>query len=125
MSSTFYLRAASIMGGLGVAAAAYGAHGLEKRVNGDDGKVKAWKSAANIQLIHAVALLAISQSPALFTRTSRYAAPLILAGTALFSGSIYGLILDTEKTWSRTFKLGPITPLGGLTLIFGWAALVL
>ncbi|KAI1316418.1 hypothetical protein EDD11_009981 [Mortierella claussenii] len=125
MSSAFYLRAASLIGGLGVMSAAYGAHGLEKRVNGDAAKIKAWNSAANIQLIHAVALLAISQSPVLLTRTSRFAAPLILLGTTLFSGSIYALILDTEKTWSRTLKLGPITPLGGLTLICGWVALAL
>ncbi|KAG0246490.1 hypothetical protein B0O80DRAFT_84812 [Mortierella sp. GBAus27b] len=125
MSSTFYLRAASILGGIGVFTAAYGAHGLEKRVQGDAGKIKAWSSAANIQLIHAVALLAISQSPAVMARTSRYAAPLILIGTALFSGSIYALILDTNKTFSRTLKLGPMTPLGGLTLAAGWFALVL
>ncbi|KAG0353595.1 hypothetical protein BGZ54_002180 [Gamsiella multidivaricata] len=125
MSSTFYLRAAAIVGGLGVMTAAYGAHGLEKRVNSDAGKLKAWNSAANIQLIHAVALLAISQSPALMARTSRFAAPLLLAGTVLFSGSIYALILDTNKTFSRTFKLGPMTPLGGLTLICGWFALAL
>ncbi|KAF9376042.1 hypothetical protein BGX21_003603, partial [Mortierella sp. AD011] len=85
----------------------------------------AWNSAAHIQLMHAVALLAISQSPSVLARTSRYAAPLMLVGTALFSGSIYGLILDPERTWSRALKLGPITPLGGLTLICGWFALVL
>ncbi|KAF9188627.1 hypothetical protein BGZ51_000490 [Haplosporangium sp. Z 767] len=123
--STFYLRAASIVGGLGVISAAYGAHGLEKRVNGDAGKLKAWNSAASIQMVHAVALLAISQSPAIMARTSRYAAPLMLIGTTMFSGSIYGLILDTDKKISRALKLGPITPLGGLTLIAGWFALML
>ncbi|KAG0249415.1 hypothetical protein BG011_009328 [Mortierella polycephala] len=123
--SSFYLRAASIVGGLGVISAAYGAHGLEKRVNGDAGKLKAWNSAASIQMIHAVALLAISQSPALMARTSRYAAPLMLIGTTMFSGSIYGLILDTDKKISRALKLGPITPLGGLALMAGWFALVL
>ncbi|KAF9580469.1 hypothetical protein BGW38_002881, partial [Lunasporangiospora selenospora] len=113
--------------GLGVATAAYGAHGLEKRVNGDAGKLKAWSSAANIQLLHAVALLAISQSPALLARASptRFAAPLFILGTTLFSGSIYGLILDQEKKYSRALKLGPLTPLGGLTLMAGWVALLL
>ncbi|KAF9920207.1 hypothetical protein FBU30_009993 [Linnemannia zychae] len=113
------------IGGLGVMTAAYGAHGLEKRVNNDPGKLKAWNSAANIQLIHSVALLAISQSPALLARSSRYAAPLILAGTTLFSGSIYTLILDTDKTLARKLRLGLATPLGGLILISGWFALVL
>ena len=66
---------------------------------------KAWSSAAHLQLIHAAALLAISQSPALLARTTGYAAPLMLAGTIMFSGSIYGLILDTEKKISRALKL--------------------
>jgi uncharacterized membrane protein YgdD (TMEM256/DUF423 family) len=37
----------------------------------------------------------------------------------LFSGSIYALTLNAEK-----FRfLGPVTPLGGLFLMAGWAAL--
>jgi uncharacterized membrane protein YgdD (TMEM256/DUF423 family) len=47
------------------------------------------------------------------------AASLLLAGMTLFSGSIYLLVLDPQR-----FKaLGPVTPLGGLCLIGGWAAL--
>jgi len=77
-------------------------------------------------MIQAVALLAISQSPVLMAKASgRYGATLILLGTALFSGSIYGLILDQDKTIARALKLGPMTPLGGLTLICGWFALAL
>ncbi|KAG0351228.1 hypothetical protein BG005_009310 [Podila minutissima] len=124
MSSSFYLRAASLVGGFGVMAAAYGAHGLEKRVNGDAGKLKSWNSAANIQMIHAVALLAISQSPALMARSTRFAAPLILLGTIGFSGSIQLLILDETKTLPRKV-LGPTTPLGGLLLMAGWFSLLL
>ncbi|KAF9984408.1 hypothetical protein BGZ65_000446 [Modicella reniformis] len=55
----------------------------------------------SIQLIHAVILLAISQSPAAMSRA--------LIGIALFSGSIYDLILDTNKTYSRALKLEPVT----------------
>ncbi|KAF9298168.1 hypothetical protein BGZ74_009502 [Mortierella antarctica] len=105
-------------------AAAYGAHGLEKRVNGDAGKLKSWNSASNIQMIHAVALLAISQSPALMARSTRFAAPLILLGTVGFSGSIQLLILDETKTLPRKV-LGPTTPLGGLLLMAGWFSLLL
>ncbi|KAG0038733.1 hypothetical protein BGZ82_010972 [Podila clonocystis] len=124
MSSSFYLRAAGLVGGLGVMAAAYGAHGLEKRVNGDAGKLKSWNSASNIQMIHAVALLAISQSPALMARSTRFAAPLILLGTIGFSGSIQLLVLDETKTLPRKI-LGPTTPLGGLLLMAGWFSLLL
>jgi len=55
-----------------------------------------------------------------------YAAPrnklamaLFSAGMAMFSGSIYLLVLDPAA-----FRpLGPVTPVGGLALIGGWAAL--
>ena len=37
----------------------------------------------------------------------------------MFSGSIYLLVLDPAR-----FKfLGPVTPLGGLSLVAGWVAL--
>ena len=39
----------------------------------------------------------------------------------VFSGSIYALVLDP----ARFRFLGPVTPLGGLCLIGGWAALAL
>jgi uncharacterized membrane protein YgdD (TMEM256/DUF423 family) len=41
-----------------------------------------------------------------------------LAGTLLFSGSLYGLALLGWK-W-----LGPITPIGGLLLLCGWLLLI-
>ena len=44
---------------------------------------------------------------------------LILAGVALFSGSIFGLVLFEIRA------LGPVTPIGGLCLLAGWASLVL
>jgi uncharacterized membrane protein YgdD (TMEM256/DUF423 family) len=44
---------------------------------------------------------------------------LFVAGTLLFSGSLYGYAL-TQARW-----LGPVTPLGGLCFLAGWAALAL
>ncbi|KAG0236965.1 hypothetical protein BGW42_002178 [Actinomortierella wolfii] len=122
--SSFYVKAASILGASGVMLAAYGAHGLEKAVGGDVGKIKAWNSASNIQLIHSVALFAIASRAGAHSNVARYAAPLILAGTAMFSGSIYALILTGQEKGSPLRKiLGPTTPLGGLVLTAGWLAL--
>jgi uncharacterized membrane protein YgdD (TMEM256/DUF423 family) len=45
-------------------------------------------------------------------------ASLFTAGVVLFSGSIFGLVL-----WQLR-ALGPVTPLGGLCLIAGWASLL-
>ncbi|KAF9970554.1 hypothetical protein BGZ73_006723 [Actinomortierella ambigua] len=122
--SSFYVKAASILGASGVLLAAYGAHGLERAVNGDAGKLKAWSSASNIQLIHSVALFAIASRAGGSSSWARYAAPLILAGTLMFSGSIYTLILTSQDKGTPLRKvLGPTTPLGGLVLTAGWLTL--
>lgn len=53
------------------------------------------------------------------TRVTRWAGGLFIAGMTMFSGSIYLLTLDPQR-----FKvLGPVTPLGGVCFIAGWAAL--
>lgn len=52
------------------------------------------------------------------SRENTTAARLFNVGVTLFSGSIYALVLRPE------FKfLGPVTPLGGLSLIAGWVCL--
>ncbi len=38
-----------------------------------------------------------------------------LVGVVCFSGSLYVLALDPTQKWA-----GPITPIGGLLLLFGW-----
>jgi len=64
-------------------------------------------------LIHSLALLAARSNP--------LASSLFVSGMAMFSGSIYALVLDAD-----TYKpLGPVTPMGGLCLIAGWLALAL
>ena len=40
----------------------------------------------------------------------------LLLGSLVFSGSLYILALDSSQKWA-----GPLTPLGGLFLIAGWA----
>jgi uncharacterized membrane protein YgdD (TMEM256/DUF423 family) len=67
--------------------------------------------------MHSLALLLTStQAP-----NNKVAANLFTAGMTLFSGSIYLLVLNPTA-----FRfLGPVTPLGGLCLVGGWAALAL
>ena len=66
-------------------------------------------------MIHSgVLLLATSVAP-----NNKIASSLFVAGMTMFSGTIYLLVLDPQM-----FKmLGPVTPLGGLCLLGGWAAL--
>ncbi|PSS27609.1 hypothetical protein M430DRAFT_92013 [Amorphotheca resinae ATCC 22711] len=103
-----------IYGATSVAFGAFGAHGLKKRI-ADPARIASWNTAAHYQLIHSgVLLLTSAVAP-----KNTLAAGLLVAGMTMFSGSIYLLVLDPQR-----FKaLGPITPLGGLCLIGGWAAL--
>ncbi|KAJ2986335.1 hypothetical protein NUW58_g5077 [Xylaria curta] len=91
-----------------------GAHGLKKIVT-DPAKLASFATAAHYQLLHSVALLVATRA----APENKLAAGLFTAGMTMFSGSIYALVLDP----ARFRFLGPVTPLGGLCLIGGWAAL--
>lgn len=115
--------AASLLGASGVALGAFGAHALKSRLAAKPGADTNWRTAVTYQLLHAVALLSVSNSPGSGhpqhdgpTRGMMSGGRLIFLGTALFSGSIYLLTLDIgPKT-----LLGPTTPVGGLMMIGGW-----
>ena len=77
-----------------------------------------FETGARYHMYHALALFVAAWA---FTRWPGgpviAAGWLFVAGTVLFSGSLYLLAL-TGQRW-----LGAITPLGGLAFIAGWAAL--
>ena len=101
---------------IAVAAGAFGAHMLRSRLSPD--LLAVFETAARYQMYHALALLAVafalSRWPSPAARTAGW---LFIAGTLLFSGSLYALAL-TGTRW-----LGAITPLGGLCFLAGWLAL--
>ena len=101
---------------IAVAAGAFGAHGLRQRLSSD--MLAVFDIAVRYQMYHALALLAVSWAqtrwPGPALQLSGYA---FLAGTILFSGSLYILSL-TGVRW-----LGAITPLGGVAFLIGWLAL--
>lgn len=103
------------MGLAGVILGAMGAHGLKPSLSAH-GTVDLWGTAVLYQLLHAVALLAL----AAMDRASRLLAVLWIAGIVCFSGSLYILSLSELKAY-----LWPITPLGGLMLLIGWALLAI
>jgi uncharacterized membrane protein YgdD (TMEM256/DUF423 family) len=112
----------ALFGLTGVAAGAFGAHGLRDRV--DAGALEIWRTAAHYQQIHAVALVAIglfgagaSGSPRR-ERALRAAAVLWIAGVLVFAGTLYAMVLGGPR------MLGAITPVGGLALMAGWLALL-
>ena len=100
------LRVAAFIVLLGVGLGAFGAHALKPQLEAA-GRLDAWHTAVHYQLLHGVALFAL----ALSGRRHAVASAGWLVGVILFSGSIYGLCLLENARW-----LGPVTPLGGLSL---------
>lgn len=99
---------------VGVAAGAFGSHGLKRALEPE--LLAVWQTAVFYQLIHGLGLLAIAAVGARFgSPLLSYAGAMMLAGIVLFSGSLYILALTGIK-W-----LGAITPIGGLALIAAWA----
>ena len=137
MSPRSWLLTGALLGGTGVMIGAFGAHGIGEYLvehrGSEEPRVVAgemvaapayhlrnWETAADYQFTHALALLAVGllglavpdRSGA--TNTAGWC---FLAGTLLFSGSLYALGL-TGATW-----LGAVAPLGGTLLIVGWFTL--
>jgi uncharacterized membrane protein YgdD (TMEM256/DUF423 family) len=110
-----WLAVAGVLGTLSVVAGAFGAHGLRESVSPE--RLSAWQTAAHYGLVHSVAILALALYGAATGRSVALPAALLAAGTLLFSGSIFGLVLFEARV------LGPVTPIGGLLLIAGWASL--
>ena len=106
----------SLVALLGVAAGAFGAHGLKSRLTPE--LLAVFETGVRYQLVHALALLAVawvcSRWPG---RAASAAGLLFLIGIVVFSGSLYLLAL----TGVRSF--GAVTPLGGVAFLAGWACL--
>lgn len=111
-----WLVSGAISGFVAVAAGAFAAHGLRDVLTVEMRVV--FETAVRYQMYHALALLAAGilagRTP---SRTADAAGWFLAVGTLLFSGSLYVLAL----TGVRAFAL--ITPVGGLALLAGWAAL--
>ncbi|MBL8208241.1 MAG: DUF423 domain-containing protein [Blastocatellia bacterium] len=110
----FFLGA--LLAGIGVAAGAFGAHGLKNRLSAE--MLATFEVGVRYQMYHAFALFVVA-----WVLTKWPSTPVTVAGwcfvigTFLFSGSLYVLTLSGVK-W-----LGAITPLGGVAFLIGWACL--
>ena len=101
-----------------VAAGAFGAHALKTRV--EPRLLEVFETAARYQMYHALALFAVAWLVGQGGRAAAAAGPagwLFVAGTLLFSGSLYAM------TFSGVRALGAITPLGGVCFLAGWVLL--
>jgi uncharacterized membrane protein YgdD (TMEM256/DUF423 family) len=106
----------AIFAGLTVAAGAFGAHALRNRLEPRD--LEIFETAARYQMYHALALLMAAWLLDKGIGQAGLAAWGFSIGTVIFSGSLY-LMVFTGMRW-----LGAITPLGGVAMLVGWAAMV-
>lgn len=118
-----WLALAGANGFVAVAAGAFGAHGLKKMLAAaPDGaqRLDWWHTAAQYHLAHALALgLVAALAPHVAGRTPALAGWFLVAGVALFSGSLYTMTLTGVRA------LGAVTPVGGVCLLAGWLAVCL
>jgi uncharacterized membrane protein YgdD (TMEM256/DUF423 family) len=113
-----FLMLGAFSGFIGVAAGAFGAHALRMRLSAD--LLAVFETGARYQMYHALALLATAWAttrlPGALTAAAGWC---FVAGTVLFSGSLYALALTGVRA------LGAVTPLGGVAFLAGWLCLAL
>lgn len=99
-----------------MALGAFAAHALKRSLDAE--LLSIFEVGVRYQMYHAFALLAVGWAqtrwPGKVLTASGW---LFVAGTVLFSGSLYAL------SFSGIRWLGAITPIGGLALLAGWLCL--
>lgn len=106
----------AINAALAVALGAFGAHGLQGRI--DAHALSIYETGARYHMYHALAIcLAALGMRGAAAQSASYAAAFFLAGILLFSGSLYVLAL----TGTRAVAI--VTPFGGVAFLIGWVTL--
>lgn len=112
----------AVYGMLSVILGAFGAHALKKILSVE--RLESFETGVRYQMYAAFFLLIIGYILKFETSTEKWASILMIAGTILFSVSIYLLSMQDYLGVNLKF-LGPITPLGGLFMILSWGMLIL
>lgn len=112
MTRGFFI-AGAVSAFIAVALGAFGAHALKEKLPVD--LLSIFEVGVRYQFYHALGLFVVAWAVAQFPDAGLSPAGwLFIAGTAIFSGSLYVLSL-TGVRW-----LGAITPVGGLCFLAGW-----
>tara|TARA_B100000767_G_scaffold155589_1_gene146291 strand:+ start:551 stop:928 length:378 start_codon:yes stop_codon:yes gene_type:complete len=119
--NTTALISGAIFGLTAVILGAFGAHLLKKKLTIE--QLKSFETGVKYQMYHAIVLLVLGFQLNDITTINNYIMYAFITGIILFSFSIYGLVISSANNTKLKF-LGPITPLGGLFLIIGWALLI-
>jgi uncharacterized membrane protein YgdD (TMEM256/DUF423 family) len=109
---------AAVMLALAVSIGAFGAHGLQGRL--DAYSMSVYEKAVFYHFIHALGMLAVPllvRAGLISESAGTWSGWLLLGGIVLFSGSLYLLAITGIHT------LGAITPFGGVAFIAAWVTL--
>ena len=116
----FTLIIGAVYGLLSVILGAFGAHALKKVLSFE--KLQSFETGVKYQMYSALFLLIVGYILKFESPSEKWISILMIAGTFLFSMSIY--FLSFSEVWNTNLKfLGPITPIGGLLMIISWAML--
>lgn len=117
----FLLVSAAILGALTVIIGGFGAHALKKLFT--ESQVKSFETGVKYQMYHALVLLVLGFQLDFLGTLEKAMGWCFITGILLFSFSIYALTISSAKGRKMRF-LGPVTPLGGMLLLFGWILLI-
>ena len=120
MKSSHWIAVGAVSAALAVGLGAFGAHGLEERV--EPSELEIWKTGVNYHFLHALGLILLglflgqreTRSPN--SSSGGAAGWCLLLGSIIFAGTLYAMVLGGPRI------LGAITPIGGLLMIAGWLA---
>jgi uncharacterized membrane protein YgdD (TMEM256/DUF423 family) len=117
MKGSTWIACGAVLGGLAVILGAFGAHGLTEYLSTHQ-QTANYETAVRYQMYHALALLLSGVIADRYpSKLFNIAGWCFLLGVVLFSGALYGIAL------AGVAQLGMIAPLGGASLIAGWAIL--
>lgn len=123
MKTKTIIAIAGVFGVVSVGLGALGAHGLKPILTPN--QMDSFLTGTKYNMYHALLLFSlIPLRPYIKEKWFKIAARCIVLGTILFSGSIYLLATKDVTGIELMSLLGPITPIGGLTLIIGWSSII-
>ncbi|MFN4145382.1 MAG: DUF423 domain-containing protein [Runella sp.] len=118
--SKFFLQWGAILGALGVALGAFGAHALKPTLEAA-GRMETFETATKYQFYHALALILVGillqNATVEASKWYQWSGYAFLAGVIVFSGALYAICFTGIKTF------GAIAPIGGTLMIAGWVFL--
>lgn len=117
-----FIKLAAVLGSTAVAIGAFGAHGLKPHLS--EYQIAIFEKGVQYQFYHTLAILAVGillqKNPtSVWLRRSGW---FFFAGILGFSGSLFVLACRDLLPFSAAWA-GPVTPLGGLCFLTGWAML--